>query len=72
MKAVGSLIKERCAVHDFLFAVPLHLDIPCENDKRRLLQDILELHDLIFIHQLIADIHQHITLARRHSIVAML
>ena len=72
MEAVGSLVEERRAVHDFLFAVPLYLDIPCEDDKRRLLQDILELHDLIFIYQLIADIHQHITLARRHSIVSML
>ena len=72
VEAVGSLVEERRAVHNLLLAVPVYLDIARQDDERRLLQHILELHDLIFIHQLIADIHQHITLARRHSIVAML
>ena len=71
MQTVRSLVKERRAVHDFLLTVPLHFDIARQDDERRLLQDILELYDLIFTHVLIADIHQHIALTRRHGVVAM-
>ena len=72
VQAVRVLIEQRLAVHDLFLTIPRNLYIARRDDECRLLERIFELDDLVLVHLLIADIHEHIALARRHCIVAVL